>query len=271
VFLKAAIANSVLGIAILVGGLGVPSHAGGTRTYSTQSGEVQQSNHTIFIDGFIDRSTEDCFRGLSKNGIDTLEVRSSGGEPEPSLNIAELLSNFRPKIVIHDFCGSACAYLLLPTASKIEASPNSIVLFHHTSTSTFESLSQTDKLTSKKFGTLRRRELALYAKLGVSPWLLRAPFAAQGATCEMMLPGKEPSYVAHYKAVLVDKAALSTAGLRLPSSVPGTPSELEDIINTFRDKGDDLMRGGIAYLSVPVGSDLIRNGPGTLHALPRCE
>lgn len=50
-----------------------------------------------------------------------------------------------------------------------------------------------------------------------------------------------------------------------------TPSELEDIINTFRDKGDDLMRGGIAYLSVPVGSDLIRNGPGTLHALPRCE
>ena len=268
---KTATALPALGAALLFGVLGVPSNAGGTHTCPTQSGRVQQYGRTISIDGFIDQSVENCFHTLSQNGIDTLEVRSSGGQPEAALNIAEQLSRIRPKIIIHDICGSACAYLFLPTASKIEATPNSIVLFHHTSTSTSESLGRTDASTAKKFGHLRRRELSLYAKLGVSPWLLRAPFAAQLAKCTMTLPGNQPSYAAQYKAILIDKAALSDAGLRLPVNVAGTPSELEHATDSFPDKGDSLMSGGIGYLSVPVGSDLIRNGTGKLKVLPKCD
>lgn len=221
----------------------------------TGAGEIVRQELSLKIDGFIDKPMYECFRSLYSSDVNIVEVRSSGGVPEYALSIAELLVEHRPTVRIHDYCASACAYLFLPVASKIETTSPSIILFHHTATSTYESLGDKPTVVSTRFKRLSDREISLYARLKVSQWLLRAPFAAQEPICEILnvttygLPSA--NYKAYYKAILIDKKLLAQSGIKLPGLVVGNLKELLAVASTFQDKGAALLSGGIGYLEHP--------------------
>ena len=265
----------LLGLALLVGIRADDIEINKTAC-SAEFGMVSLENGVLSIDGFLDQPLYRCFKAIYTSNTRVVEVRSSGGTPEASLGIAEALAVHRPTVRVHNFCASACAHLLLPIASKIEADPDSIILFHHTATSTYESLGERAQESSSRFKSLSVRELALYARVGVSPWLLRAPFAAQEPVCEaigLTVDGNASAdYKARFKAVLIDRRTLMLAGLHLSSAVVDTLPELLAVAHKLPDSGAGLLAGGITYLSAPSNTGALASswGSRSLPVLPIC-
>lgn len=66
--------------------------------------------------------------GLRENG--RFVVRSSGGDIEKAIALANLLHDKRAIVIVHDFCISACASYLLIASEQAFVRRNSIVVWH---------------------------------------------------------------------------------------------------------------------------------------------
>lgn len=250
-----------------------------TKACSSTRAQLVRDGSELRIDGFLDEGVRRCFRELYDRNVERLIVRSSGGFPEPSLEIAEQLAERRPQITIRDFCGSACASFLLPTASRISADGPVLVLFHHTNTSASESLRTAPEALLRRYRKLSTRELKLYATLGVSPWLLRIPFSAEKPVCQLIVQdrvaGVSSDYVSKYQATIIDRKLLRAAGLNVPDAVADDESSfMEAAKRVLPDAGKMLLSKGIASLRADpemTPSRLRTQGEQRLLPLPMCH
>ena len=233
------------------------------------SGQVTAKGDEIELTGSLTAPMLECVERMHPQRFSRVDVNLSGGEPGPSLGLAQELASTRPIIHIERYCGSSCAYLLLPTASKIEAEPNSIVLFHNTTTSSSILLSRGDSPERDKYAALSRAELALYDKLHIGAWLLTGPFNHQEPTCFSQDP-PPGIYKAKWKAMFIDRSLLQRIGLNLPQTVASTPIEMQRALEDLPDHGASVAKGGLGYIS----ADAIKNAETAIApkipSMPRC-
>jgi hypothetical protein len=97
----------------------------GNRNAVTLSGD----KHILCFDGII-RENVDAgpFYDLKPNGI--FVVRSLGGFAEPTMRIANILRDKNAKVLIHDYCLSACANWILVAANETYVARNTIIAWH---------------------------------------------------------------------------------------------------------------------------------------------
>jgi ATP-dependent protease ClpP protease subunit len=85
---------------------------------------------TIRFEGYIEESDIARFDEIMNKDIDTLIVRSGGGDVLAAIPIAEKIQKKNMDIVVDGLCVSSCADYFFIAAKRKKVSPNSLVLLH---------------------------------------------------------------------------------------------------------------------------------------------
>jgi len=89
---------------------------------------------TIRLDGEIDRDSWQSYQQVAEGGYSKVVLKSLGGSPMPALLIARDMHKHQPRIVVEDYCLSACANYLLMASPAPKVGCGSLVIWHGTPT-----------------------------------------------------------------------------------------------------------------------------------------
>jgi len=90
---------------------------------------LSEDSMVLCFDGFIGKKPDMTpFNNLRDNGY--FVVRSTGGYLEPAVEISEVLREKKAKVVIYDYCLSACANYFFVASDETYVSERSIVAWH---------------------------------------------------------------------------------------------------------------------------------------------
>lgn len=175
------------GLAGTTGELSSPSSAAEESASAHVS--ISDDGTAIFVDGFIDRKTAEQVRDKLKEGVvDSLFIRSTGGEVEAGIELGEMVRDSKIDVIVKDYCISSCAnYVFTAGASRVIGG---VVLWHG-------SVEQKDvrecflcnRRVSSLYGgdmplatpervsnwdALRRRQSLFFQSIGVDEYITRA-------------------------------------------------------------------------------------------------
>lgn len=118
------------------------------------------------------------------------KLTSSGGRSDGAIYLGEILEIHGIKLVIEDYCISACAHFLALSLNISEVDPNAIVAFHHTWTSMSLMVSRDpDARVRRFFSTIGKMEQNYYWHEKIDLRMLLMPHLQLGLVCY------EPYYV----------------------------------------------------------------------------
>jgi len=90
---------------------------------------LSDDKNILCFDGTIDEDEGTVpFHDLERNGM--FVVRSTGGYAEPAITIANILRDKNARVIIYDYCFSACANWILVATNETFVARNAIVAWH---------------------------------------------------------------------------------------------------------------------------------------------
>ncbi len=229
---------------------------------------------TLKLSGHIDDAMARRFHELAagKNARRVV-VTSYGGDSLSAISIGEDIQRSGLSVVVEGACMSACAdFVFLPARQRI-VRPNSLVAFHHTSSSLLRMVppSQLGALSPKLREEAQRGE-ALF-KLGrIPPKFYLEPQLMLGTQCYALINVSSPNYfdiayMSTYDAWVPDKSYFTNAGLAVEGYWPVTAADFAQAWNSvFPNKhGVAMLFGGPRQM---VDTETQRR---LLESVPRCD
>lgn len=100
--------------------------AHGARAAPCETGRAGE----LILSGETNAEMLACVAAIAETPVRRVMVDSPGGPVLPAMEIADLLSRWRPEVVVRRQCNSSCANYILPVAGRISLAPGAVVLLH---------------------------------------------------------------------------------------------------------------------------------------------
>lgn len=158
--------------------------------YPLQEPMIKRLGERLVFIGSITRSSAKIFATqVASNEITTLVIKSSGGDVEAAMDMAELIAQKEMDIEVHGICASACANYLFPAARRKIITQGAVVLWHGNAAHlTYLDKIKPDRSTEQhKLAALRtaKREAEFFKRIGVDEFICwfgkLAPYKIRGA------------------------------------------------------------------------------------------
>ncbi len=165
----------------------------------SESYQIDQS-HYVFCE---DISTESVDKVVSLGNLKTLTMTSRGGTSIEAIRLANYLNQNNIKLILEEYCLSACAQFLILGADEVLVDDWTIIGFHHSSISLTARLAKR-KLIKNRIENIKKQyiqpEIDFYVKNKIRSDWLWAPDVLLEPTCTNLslftiipIEGKGPS------------------------------------------------------------------------------
>ncbi|OYU75562.1 MAG: hypothetical protein CFE32_13825 [Alphaproteobacteria bacterium PA3] len=145
------------------------------------------------------------------------KLTSSGGRSDGAIVLEAVLRRNKIRLLIEDYCVSACAHFLALSSSISEVGPDALVAFHHTWTSMDAMVSRDpDPRVRSFFVRIAKLEQSAYRRQGMDTRMLLMPHLQLGLKCyEPIFEGTQLVDVRYYSNYTLWSAAdVSVVGAR---------------------------------------------------------
>lgn len=161
---------------------------------------LKAKNHYVFCENI---SKEAIDRVIELDKIDTLTMTSRGGTSIQAIRLAEHLNDIKAKLILSEYCLSACAQFLMLGVEEVLVDDWTIIGFHHSSISLTARLAKR-KLIENRIENIKKQyiqpEIDFYVENKIRSDWLWAPDVLLEPTCTNLslftivpIEGKGPS------------------------------------------------------------------------------
>ena len=136
---------------------------------------LQHFGDTLLYCGLITSETVQLLKAQDLSNVTRLVINSGGGNSNAAIEIGRQLRSHGISVVVQNWCLSACAQFVLPSANEVTLMPESLVGLHHTGHALHMALTELEGLEHPAGEIASKAELAYYEELGVAPIYLDLP------------------------------------------------------------------------------------------------
>ena len=124
----------------------------------------------VYLNSNIDKSALDYITAINSKNIE-LTITSSGGNVKTATDMAKYLMTKNLQLSVTDYCLSACAEKIIPSADQIKFIDHPIIGFHWSPIMNYNHIIQLDpKLTNCDSDAQKQREILSYHNLNIDFW-----------------------------------------------------------------------------------------------------
>lgn len=138
-----------------------------TFAYASEDTQVYLDGNKINYQGELTQSSnEKTFKiyGENKNNIKWISIKSTGGEVNASLDLAEFINENNLNIEVTEYCLSSCANYIFTAANEKLISKNALIGFHGGTTGMDASVDEFIKTLPESEREITRKNLVEYGK-----------------------------------------------------------------------------------------------------------
>jgi hypothetical protein len=176
--------RSTLYLLLIILSLGF-SRVGRCQASEGHSADLYVAPSTLIFLGYFTKNSvlaakEDMDR---HKDITTLRITSGGGDTNEAIELTDYVRSHNIGVVVDSYCMSACAHVLFAGALQHTVVAGGLVGFHGTPASTVEMLRARHAPIPADAVRATGRLRNAYARWGLNPVLLTAPFTMLGLSC----------------------------------------------------------------------------------------
>ena len=196
----------------------------------------QDSDHSLKLQGGINKGDADQIMRNINSSIKTLNVSLTGGNSEEAMTIGKIIKRFGLEVRVIGLCASGCAQYLLPAASKAIVEPQGLVLFHHYPAGLFAIAQMKGFTPEPRELELGEKDRIYNADLGINPDIFLRANLELGTICISQVGETKKTLI--YKSInsgwLPKKEYLTKVGINLFGAWPDTLDQFAQLVNKYR-------------------------------------
>jgi hypothetical protein len=160
----------------------------GFAAIATAIAVLDKQSDTLHYRGDVDQTFVNQIKSFPANELKTIVITSGGGSVSAAIDAANLMQDHEIKLVVDDYCVSACASILLATSQRNIIREDSIVGFHRPIgliyfLNEYLGREHSVSLEGSAQYELSKQAIAIYERAGIKPELFVATSIRQGFGC----------------------------------------------------------------------------------------